>query len=316
MTSYNYSYIIIMLNKKVQMVTDFISRFPKTKMVQTHSLSEAIDWFDLISLEQLNNSMALMERKEKKYIITEDMLPELFANLKEDYRVLTINNIHIFSYDNVYMDTNDYMFYTQHEAGIKSRTKVRTRKYVDSNLNFFEYKQKEWKQLTKYRYETTEKEHGKITIEWTRFFQGVYKSIYGESLNKLLTPSLHNQYKRVTFCSKNNEERITIDFNVEFSDPNNPAQTHKLENIAIIESKATTQPAQSAPLFERLWIQGQKACSKYCLWLLYLGKVTKNDHFLWTLDAIIRLQNKEAVPTAVVTQQAIMESFNNVSLNQ
>jgi hypothetical protein len=41
------------------------------------------------------------------------------------------------------MDTEDYLFYNQHQKKEKSRTKVRTRYYIDSNLAFFEYKQKD-----------------------------------------------------------------------------------------------------------------------------------------------------------------------------
>lgn len=250
--------------------------------------------------------MALMERKERKFLLTEDKLTELFSYLKEHYKVLTINGLDVFNYDNVYMDTADYDFYHQHEWGAKTRTKVRTRQYVDSNLHFFEYKQKSKKQITKYRYETGELEHGKITLEGMRFFQGIYKSIYDTTLDKLLTPSLRNTYKRITFCSKNNDERITIDFNVSFYDPVNLMQTHTMENIAIVESKAATQPAPSASIFEKLGMKQQKACSKYCLGLNYLEKVTKNDHFVWTLSTILELQNS-------TMKQVSVESFSNVS---
>jgi len=41
------------------------------------------------------------------------------------------------------MDTQDYLFYNQHQDKEESRTKIRTRLYKDSNLAFFEYKQKE-----------------------------------------------------------------------------------------------------------------------------------------------------------------------------
>jgi len=273
------------------------------------TLSDAIAGFDPISLEQLNNSMSLMERKERKFLLTEDNLPQLFSYLKEHYRVLTINGLHVFDYDNVYMDTQDFLFYHQHEWGAKTRTKVRTRQYVNSNLNFFEYKQKAKKQITKWRYEISEFEHGKITMEGMRFFQGIYTSIYNEKLNKLLTPSLRNTYKRVTFCSKKNDERITIDFAVSFHDPINLTHMHKMENIAIVESKAATQPAPSASIFEKLWMTEQKACSKYCLGMNYLWKVTKNDHFKWTLHDILELQLTHA-------NKVLTESFNSASSDQ
>ena len=41
------------------------------------------------------------------------------------------------------MDNEDCIFYKQHQNKEKSRTKVRTRYYVDSDLAFFEYKQKQ-----------------------------------------------------------------------------------------------------------------------------------------------------------------------------
>jgi len=62
--------------------------------------------------------------------------------LIEDFSILEINGRKIFSYDNIYMDTKDYLFYKQHQEKKKTRTKVRTRYYVNSNLAFFEFKQK------------------------------------------------------------------------------------------------------------------------------------------------------------------------------
>ncbi|MDP3381196.1 MAG: VTC domain-containing protein [bacterium] len=48
----------------------------------------------------------------------------------------------MFSYDNIYMDSDEYLFYNQHQDKKNSRTKVRTRYYLDSNTAYFEYKQK------------------------------------------------------------------------------------------------------------------------------------------------------------------------------
>lgn len=63
--------------------------------------------------------------------------------LTQDYFVLSINNNSLFTYDNIYMDTKDLLFFHQHETGAKSRMKVRTRHYVDSHIAFFECKQKQ-----------------------------------------------------------------------------------------------------------------------------------------------------------------------------
>ena len=58
------------------------------------------------------------------------------------YDILEIQGMRTFSYENVYFDTVDYFFYHQHLNQEKNRTKIRTRKYVDSHLDFVEYKQK------------------------------------------------------------------------------------------------------------------------------------------------------------------------------
>ncbi len=279
-------------------------------------LWSAIQWFDSISLEDLNNSMALMERKETKFLLSLEQLPQLISCLQEKFSVLTIKDTNIFNYDNVYLDTQDYKFYHQHEWWKKIRTKVRTRQYVDSNIQFFEYKQRNKWQISKYRYELSAEEHWKITLEWMKFFQKIYTWIYNTPLQQLIVPSLKNSYNRITFCSKNNDERITIDYNLQFTDPVNPTNTYLLKNIAIIESKAATQPAPSASIFKALNIKKHGACSKYCLWLIHLNKVDTYNHFQKTLDSIQSLQTqnigseKKSVETI---HEAVQEFSHNVS---
>jgi hypothetical protein len=114
--------------------------------------------------------------------------------------------------------------------------------------------------------------------------------VYNAPLQKLIIPALKNSYNRITFCSKNNNERITIDYNLQFIDPMNQQKKHFLENIAIIESKAATQPAPSAPMFKALDIKKHGACSKYCLGLIHLNKVDEYSHFQKTLETIKTLQ--------------------------
>ncbi|MBT3727451.1 VTC domain-containing protein [bacterium] len=91
--------------------------------------------------------------------------------LKEDFDILEIKGQKVFSYDNVYMDTHDHLFYNQHQNKEKSRTKVRTRYYVDNNLAFFEYKHKKKGITSKYRYEFPSEEHGFMTKGKKRFFE-------------------------------------------------------------------------------------------------------------------------------------------------
>ena len=86
--------------------------------------------------------MSLMERIDKKYIIALTDLGSVMKELSQDYFVLSINNNSLFTYDNIYMDTEDDLFFYQHERKEKKRMKVRTRHYVESKIAFFECKQK------------------------------------------------------------------------------------------------------------------------------------------------------------------------------
>ena len=100
------------------------------------------------------------------------------------------------------MDTPDYLFYNQHENKLASRTKIRTRLYADSDLAFFEYKQKEAGVTKKFRYQFPTGEHGTMTKGKVRFFEGVWQSMYyGEKAPKI-TPAIQTTYNRLTLVSK------------------------------------------------------------------------------------------------------------------
>lgn len=71
--------------------------------------------FDTISLEELNATMSLMERIEKKYMISLNDLGKIMKQLHKDYYILAIKGNSIFTYDNIYMDNKDFLFFHQHE---------------------------------------------------------------------------------------------------------------------------------------------------------------------------------------------------------
>ena len=133
--------------------------FLKQKKMGGDLKSKLLD-FSSINLTELNATASYLKRIDRKYLITESKLKIILDDLKSDFQVLDIDWTRVFSYDNVYMDTEDYFFYNQHQNKEKSRTKVRTRLYEDSNLAFFEYKQKEDWVTKKFRYQFPNEEHG------------------------------------------------------------------------------------------------------------------------------------------------------------
>jgi len=134
-------------------------------------INKKLSVFNPITLTELNATASYLKRIDRKFLLTTSQFSEILDSLQEHFKVLEIGGKKIFSYDNVYMDTDDYLFYNQHQTGEKSRTKVRTRLYKDSDLAFFEYKQKQKGITSKYRYEFPSDEHGKMTRGKTRFFE-------------------------------------------------------------------------------------------------------------------------------------------------
>jgi hypothetical protein len=66
----------------------------------------------------------------------------------------------------------------------------------------------------------------------------LYRDTYGEKLNQKITPSIITEYKRFTLCSKNNDERLTIDTKLRFTNSRNKIAKYSLDDVAIIEVKS------------------------------------------------------------------------------
>jgi hypothetical protein len=155
-----------------------------------------------MTLTELNATASYLKRIDTKFLMTKSDFKTLLDDLSKDFKVLEIAGNRVFGYDNVYMDTKDYFFYNQHQEKYNSRTKVRTRLYTDSNLAFFEYKQKVDGITRKYRYQFPIKEHGEMTKGKQRFFDGVWQSIYDETKTPEIFPSIKTKYSRITLVSK------------------------------------------------------------------------------------------------------------------
>ncbi len=249
--------------------------------------------FDPLTLTELNASASFLKRIDTKFLLTKNEFSNILDDLLKDFRVLEIAWKRIFSYDNVYMDTQDYFFYNQHQNKETSRTKIRTRLYEDSNLAFFEYKQKENWITRKYRYEFPADEHWIMTKWKTRFFEWVWQSVYNGQKAPELTPAIKTKYRRITFVSKVWEERLTIDFDIKTINLREKWKKEiDLKNLVIIESKSLSKNCNSLKIIKNHWIKQAKSCSKYSLWVIYSGLARKFDTFAETMMKIkeIRLE--------------------------
>ncbi len=242
---------------------------------------EHIDTIQAISLFEMD-SVALQNRLDKKYLLSMSDLSGLLPCLIENYRILTIEGENIFTYENQYFDTPDFQFYSDHHNGYIHRIKVRTRRYVESNLFFFEIKKKEKINRTvKYRKEIEKDdliyaEEGRNQI---RFFA---RKDPGNLIN-----ILQNNFQRITLVNKLKTERVTIDFNLCFSNDNT---TREMDDFAVIEIKHAKSTGTS-PLvnyFRKKNIREQNF-SKYVVGVISLFPEIKKNNFLPILKSIQKI---------------------------
>ena len=247
--------------------------------------------FSTLSLSELNSQASYLKRIDKKYLLNWKQLSEILDDFKKDFQVLEIWWRKIFSYDNVYMDTSDYKFYNQHQNREKNRTKVRTRYYVDSNIAFFEFKQKKDWITSKYRYEFPSEEHGFMTRGKKRFFEWVWQSNYDWEKAPKIAPAIKTNYKRITLVSKKRWERLTIDFDIKTLDLRwKNTREVNLKNLVIIESKSLSNKWISCKIMKKHNINRSKECSKYSLWVIYSWLAKKFDTFKETIEKIKKIR--------------------------
>ena len=273
-------------------------------------LDKKLSDYKTINLTELNSKASFLKRIDRKFLLTWKQLKNILNNLKENFCVLEIKWKKIFSYDNIYMDTEDYMFYKQHQNNESPRIKVRTRLYKDSSTTFFEYKQKANWMTTKYRYNIPIKEHWKMTIWEKKIFEWIWKSNYTnwEKIPNIF-PSIITKYKRITLVDKMWWERLTIDFDIKIvnlRDAKNKIKNENnitlennlwwkeinLKNLVIIESKSLNENCKSIDIIKSLWIEQANSCSKYSLWIIYSWLTKKYETFKETIKEIEKIQNE------------------------
>jgi len=253
----------------------------------TTTYNSTLQSFRTLNLTELNATSSFLKRIDRKYLLNWKQLSEILSELKNDFQVLEIKGQKIFSYDNVYMDTEDYLFYNQHQNKQKSRTKVRTRYYIDSNLAFFEYKQKNNWITRKYRYEFPSEEHGFMTKWKKRFYQWVWQSTYWDQKAPIISPAIKTKYKRITLVAKNWTERLTIDFDIRTINLREKnASEVNLKNLVIVESKSLSKKCTSSEIMKSHKFEEANSCSKYSLWVVYSWLTKKFDTFKKTMKKI------------------------------
>lgn len=235
-----------------------------------NTLINTVNKFVPISLDEMN-SVALMKRTDTKYVINVNKLPTVLENLLDSYRILEIKERRIMNYSSLYLDTDDFKFYLDHHNGRVNRTKIRQRKYVDSDLTFLEIKKKNGKgETNKFRIRINDFET-ELSTESKKFISEITEQEYN------LQTSLWNSFNRITLVNLEENERVTIDLNLTFT---KNEKEKKYSNIVILELKQSRFDRKSL-VVKALKSVGHNpySISKYCIGVANLYQHLKFNTF-------------------------------------
>lgn len=243
------------------------------------NIQNIINSFTPISLDEMN-SVALMKRTDTKFVISKAQLVSVLKDLDSHYKVLEINNDRIMSYSSLYFDTPNNKFYNDHHNGKNNRTKVRQRKYIDSDLCFLEVKQKNGKgETNKTRIPVSDFETN-LSKASTTFISETTSQDYD------LLPSLWNGFNRITLVNIKSKERVTVDLNLTYKIDD---KEKNYQNLVVIEVKQERFNRNSEIVkILKSYKQHPYSISKYCIGMISLYSDLKYNIFK---KKLIRINN-------------------------
>lgn len=227
------------------------------------------------------DGVSLMKRTDTKFVIHQKQLIDVLETIKDQYSVLEINENRILTYSSLYFDTEDKDFYQDHHNGKVNRTKVRMRKYMESNISFLEIKQKDGKgKTTKSRIKISDFET-ELTPKLVDFIDRT------TAKKNNLKPSIWNKFNRITLVNKNAKERLTIDLDLEFK---MDASSKDFKNLVIVEVKQERFD-RTSPVVKSLKEKGINpySLSKYCIGMTNIYPELKHNKFKRKLIKIKKL---------------------------
>lgn len=178
------------------------------------------------------SGIRLMNRTDTKFLANKEQLLQVLSLAKDDYYVQENNAKRVAHYRTVYWDSEDYKFFHMHQAGRRPRTKVRVRTYEDSDgLTYLEVKRKD-------NHGKTRKKRVEVASQTEVFESGGDEFVMGkigQSLNDF-HPCLQNHFKRITLVNRGKTERLTIDFDIDYTNFDTK-RTANSDQLVIIELK-------------------------------------------------------------------------------
>lgn len=202
-----------------------------------HSLSR----FATIDLPSLQQQASLQTRRDRKYLVPQQQVQRILADLPESTQVLTISQTQSFLYHSTYFDTPALNSFHAAAHNRRRRFKVRTRSYPSGQV-WLEVKTRGMRGITiKDRFPHRGPAHRLSADSLTQISATLDTA--GISLNiNLLAPALHTRYRRTTVLLPDGV-RATIDTDLNWCRPE--GLLHTAGSVSVIETKSDPRSAGS-----------------------------------------------------------------------
>ncbi len=225
-----------------------------------------------ISLPQLS-PLTLLDRTDTKFVVNTAQLEEVLAASIDQYKILEINGVRPGRYVTTYFDTPDFAMYFAHHNGDRYRYKLRCRSYLDSAMAFVEVKMKTNKErMVKFRRPVAQ--HLQSLDDFDRAWLPPSFPYQFENVRAVVW----NRFRRFTLANFENQERLTVDLDIEFG---SGPTTIQYQGLAVIEIKQTKYSMMRSPLaseLHRLHVQ-PRSISKFCIAAAHFYPGFKTNHF-------------------------------------
>jgi len=190
----------------------------------------------------MENNYFSEERYEDKFLLK---CQPFNLNIKKIFKENRLEKVHQDNcINNLYFDTKNFEFYSNHIEGSIDRYKIRLRWYTYSEYKqgeyYLEYKRRINKKTIKYKIKIPIRGLDELTNQLMRDSLNTIianNNLYPVQNN--LKPILFNSYNRSYFSDKDNNNRITLDSNMSFSKASLSLKPIYFQNInyKIIEHK-------------------------------------------------------------------------------
>lgn len=217
-----------------------------------------------ISLEELLEVAALLNRTDRKYVVNAAQLVDLLKAMTGDVRVLEVDGLRVFGYESMYFDTAERHSYRAAAHRRRRRFKVRTRSYLDTAQSYLEVKVRDARRRTvKLRVAYPFAERMRLNADAHAFVTQTFleHEIPADTVAALV-PTLLTKFRRSTLFIPSAGCRVTVDTDLSVAHPD--GQVLVVPDLIVLETKSDAQDRRVDRVLWRMGVRPQSV-SKFAI---------------------------------------------------